>query len=102
MTQISVTYLKTLKQKSMGLIGKKNPYAVYFSTRWGIHTFGVRFPIDILILDRDFRVVKATSHVPPNSIYVWNPKHYHVVELPEGEIQKQKITIEQKITLLYS
>jgi hypothetical protein len=43
----------------LGLMGNKKPGSVFFNTRFGIHTFGVRFPIDILILDKDNKVVSS-------------------------------------------
>ena len=80
-------------QKTIGLIGKKNPQAIFFKTRWGIHTFGVRFPIDIVILDMTNTVQKIKHSLKPNRIFLWNPKFYNVIELPEGTIEKEHIKI---------
>jgi uncharacterized membrane protein (UPF0127 family) len=32
---------------------------------YGIHTFGMRFPIDVLFLDKDLRVIRAVKALPP-------------------------------------
>jgi uncharacterized membrane protein (UPF0127 family) len=100
MITLQVKHLTTLKEKSIGLIGTKNIIPVYFQTRWGIHTFGVLSPIDIIILDANNTVVKLADNLKPNRIFIWHPKHYHVVELPSGEIKKKQITVGDKITLM--
>lgn len=81
---------QSLLQKSRGLIGKKKPEAITFQTRFGIHTFGVRFGIDVLILDSKYKVVVLKKSLNPNSLFLWNPKYSTVVELPEGSIEKSK------------
>jgi uncharacterized protein len=93
MVILKVKILQTELEKSIGLIGKNPVYPVFFTTRWGIHTFGVLFPIDVLILDDDNRVVDLRERLIPNRIFFWNPKYERVVELPEGIIAKEKILI---------
>jgi uncharacterized membrane protein (UPF0127 family) len=53
-----------------------------------IHTFGMGFPIDVLYLNREGRVVHVTSDMPPNRIgpFVWRARS--VVELPVGIIER--------------
>lgn len=88
--KLKVKKLNSLREKSIGLIGANPITPVFFTTRWGIHTFGVLFPIDVVILDNNFRVVQ-TKTVPPNCIFLWNPMHQGVLELPEGTILKRAI-----------
>ncbi len=76
--------------KSIGLIGKSEAKPLIFKTRWGIHTFGLSFPIDVLILDNKNTVVINKKRLSPNKIFLWNPKFDHVLELPEGTIVKTK------------
>ncbi len=99
MITLKVKLLKTDWEKSVGLIGAKKIYPVFFTTRWGIHTFGVLFPIDVLILDNDNRVVKLTKNLPPNRLFFWNPKYERVVELPTGTIEEKQITVGDNIVL---
>lgn len=91
---------KHIKNKHIGLMGAKKPYPVFFKTRFGIHTFFLKFPIDVLILDENNRVVKMAQNLKPNSIFVWNPKYSKVVELPAGAISKNKILVENEIKLI--
>lgn len=99
MVFLKVKTLKSLKDKSLGLIGKKYAYPVAFKTRFGIHTFGLKFPIDVLILNSKNRVVLAKKEMKPNRMFVWPLKYDTVVELPEGEIERLKINTGNHIVL---
>lgn len=100
MISLRVKYLKSLKETSLGLIGAKKAKPVMFLTRFGIHTFGLNFPIDVLILDANNTVVKITNNLKPNRIFVWNPKYNKVIELPSGEVEKLKIKMGNKIKIV--
>jgi len=76
-----------------GLIGEKNQKAIVFKTRFGIHTFLLRFPIDVIILDKNKKAVILKKELKPNSIFVWNIKYDTVVELPAKSIEKSKTEI---------
>ena len=99
MATLNVRLLKGFPDKSIGLLGSKKPYPVFFKTRFGIHTFGMKFPIDVLVLDADYKVVKLVEALQPNRIFLWSPRFDNVIELPQGEIQKHKIKTGDKITL---
>lgn len=96
---LKVKALRSFKEKSVGLIGEKNIYPVYFTTRWGIHTFGVLFPIDVIIMDTNNRVVKIVQNLKPNRMLLWNPKYKDIIELPKDTIKIKGIKIGEKITL---
>ncbi len=96
--KLKVTELKG-KNKAVGLISAKKAHPVFFKTHFGIHTFGLKFPIDILILDKNNSVVTMIENIKPNRIYFWNPKFKNVIELPEGEIKKNNIKLNSKVDL---
>jgi len=98
---LKVNQAKTLWQKVIGLIGSTKPYSLFFKTRWGIHTFGMRFPLDILILDERQCAVKLKESLKPNHVFFWNPRFNQVVELPENTIHKRKIQVGEKIKLQF-
>lgn len=100
MIKLKVTRLKSLKEKVVGLIGKKEIIPVMFETRWGIHTFGLKFPIDVLILDSQKKVVVLRESLKPNQIFLWNPHYKVVIEMPRGTIKKYKISKGLKIQLI--
>ncbi len=94
---LHVTFAKTLQEKSVGLIGKSKPYPLLFKTRFGIHTFGVRFPLDILILDKNFVVRVVRKSLKQGRLFFWNPFYDTVIELPIGTIKKNRIRVGNKI-----
>jgi uncharacterized protein len=93
MIKISVKEATSLREKIQGLIGKDKPQALLIKTHFGIHTFGVKFPIDVLILDNENKVMSIRKNMKPNRIFLWNPKYEKVIELPDGTIEKRKIKI---------
>lgn len=99
MVEIKLKILKGLKEKSLGLLFAKKASPVLIQTRFGIHTFGLKFPIDILILDSSNKVIKLKADLKPNRIFLWNPIYSKVIELPAGEIKKRNIKIGDKIEI---
>lgn len=97
-TRIKVKNL-TGFDKTRGLIGAKKAYPVFFQTHFGIHTFGLNFPIDVLILDRNNKIVKIVERLKPNRLFFWDLRFNNVVELPEKEIKKQGIKLKDIIKL---
>lgn len=52
-----------------------------------VHTFFMRFPIDLVYLSRDRRVRKVRGSVPPWRLSACLPAH-SVLELPAGTVEK--------------
>lgn len=100
MFEIKVKACKNLSQKIKGLIGAEKPYAVLINTRFGIHTFGVKFPIDVLVVDKDNQVVKVYENMRPNRLFFWNPIYNKVLELPLGKIKKNNIEIGTQLKII--
>ena len=97
MITLKVKKLTNTLQKISGLLGKSQPENIFFTTQWGIHTFGMKFPIDVIILNRENQVVRIKKNLQPNKIFLWNPQFDKIVELPEGTIKKEKIELGEKI-----
>lgn len=96
----------SLKVKQLGLLksiqGKilnEDDSLILFKTRWGIHTFGLRKPIDVIILDNDFAVRKLKMNLKPLRLFFWNPQYNIVIELPSGEIKRKNIRLGETITI---
>lgn len=49
-----------------------------------VHTFGMRFPLDLFFLDREGRVIAVRRRVPPRRI-VWKRGARSVLEIPSPE-----------------
>lgn len=99
MVRIKVSIAHTFWQKIKGLIGEKQVKPLLLQTRFGIHTFGVQLPIDILVLDKENRVVKCKVGLKPNRVFFWNPKHKRIIELASGFLDKNHIHIGDTIAL---
>lgn len=99
MVTLKVKQLNFL-ESIVGLIGVKKPYPVFFKTHFGIHTFGLSFPIDVLILNNQNRVVRLSENLAPNHIFIWPIVYNQVVELPENSITKTGIKIGDLVKLV--
>lgn len=88
---VELIELKSLREKTSGAIifSKK---ALILNTRFGIHSFFVKNPLDIIILDKGNKV-KLIKNLKPNRIFVWNPKFSKVLELPNGSVDNLKLNI---------
>lgn len=100
MIEIRARRLKTLLSKSIGLLGTSIPEVVYFTTHWGIHTFGMRYPIDVVILDKNNFVKALKENLKPNRFFFWSPIFQHVLELPLGYIKKHNLRLNSLIKLV--
>jgi uncharacterized protein len=49
-----------------------------------VHTFGMRFPLDLFLLDGERRVISVRRRVPPRRI-AWQPGARYVLEIPSPQ-----------------
>ena len=89
---LKVKIAKSLYDKMFGMILRRNRDGLIFKTRFGIHTFFMKKPIDLLISDNN-KKVRLIKKIMPNRIFIWNPKFDTVIELPEGSIKKLNIEV---------
>ncbi|MFH0867967.1 MAG: DUF192 domain-containing protein [Candidatus Woesearchaeota archaeon] len=64
-----------------------------------IHTFFMRFCIDVIFLDRNNRVVALTESLSPWRLFGSALKGRMVIELPSGTIAKAKTSINDTIEI---
>lgn len=64
--------------------------ALWLMPSKGIHTIGMKFPIDVIFLNKDYRVVGLTSGLAPYRISSVYLRSYSVLELPSGTIKKSQ------------
>jgi uncharacterized membrane protein (UPF0127 family) len=71
------------RQRKKGLLGRDNlepGHAFVIAPCQGVHTFGMRFPIDVIAVTRDGTVVKTRTNVRPNRIVLaWSA--FAIIEL---------------------
>lgn len=68
-----------------GLLGRNSlPEAsgIWLKPCKGVHTFGMKFTIDVVFLSTDHRVVAVYNNLPPNRITRIYSKAATVIELP--------------------
>jgi uncharacterized protein len=51
-----------------------------------VHTFFLRYPIDVVFAARDGRVVAIAEALPPWRMTSWHPTAWRAVELPAGTV----------------
>ena len=83
-------YAADFRTRLFGLIGKSfsaSMDGMVFDRCNGIHTFFMKYPIDVIFTDGKYRVLKTESAFP-----AWRPwlvcrNAYYVIELPAGTIE---------------
>ena|SRR5688572_12873741 len=82
----SVRRATTLWARLRGLIGRPRPpgEALLLEPAKQIHTWGMRYPIDVLFCDRRRRVVRVLRSVSPRRMTPFVPSARCVLELEAG------------------
>src|SRR5207249_6603147 len=89
---VADTHFTTLK----GLLGKKNLQSdegVWVIPSQGIHTIGVLFPIDVIYLDGNRKVIHLVEHLSLFRIAPLKPSCESVLELPARSIYTSQTQI---------
>lgn len=84
-----VTVANTFFARLRGLIGKLRLTAddgVWIIPSQGVHTLGVLFPLDIIYLDEDLKVIHTLEHFPTFRVGPLKSKAASVLELPAHAI----------------
>lgn len=95
--------LTSVFSKTMGLMFSKKisdiGFVFVFSKpkKIDLHMFFVFFPIDILFLDDNKKVIEIKENLKPFSIYVSKNKASYVIELPNNTIKESKTKVDDKI-----
>jgi len=66
----------------------------------GLHTFGMRFPIDVIFLNEDNKVIHTVRDLAPNRISRLQLRSRSILELPQGSIQKSATAVGDQIEIL--
>jgi uncharacterized membrane protein (UPF0127 family) len=68
--------------------------ALMLSPGGSIHTFGMRYPIDVAFLDRQLKILRLAPHLPPWRLCYAPRKTKHVVELRAGMVQALQLKVD--------
>jgi uncharacterized membrane protein (UPF0127 family) len=97
----SVELALTRAERRRGLLGRDGlepGHAMLIAPCSSIHTWFMRFPIDVIFVARDGRVVKTRAAIPPWRLAL-APGAYAVVELPAGAIAEALVSIGDRLEL---
>jgi uncharacterized protein len=100
-TQIVVA--DTSLSRLVGLAGKRRLGAgcgLLIKPSSGIHTFGMRFAIDVVALNRELKVVRIWRRLPPFRVTSVSLKTHNVLELPAGAIGDCRIEVGDQLEVL--
>jgi uncharacterized membrane protein (UPF0127 family) len=86
----------TYVQKARGLMfSKQKDLFFQFSKeeRVPLHMWFVFYPIDVVYLNKQKKVVEIKEHFKPFTMYFPKEKAQYVLELPAGTVKKSRIAI---------
>ncbi|MGE0821051.1 MAG: DUF192 domain-containing protein [Candidatus Binatia bacterium] len=66
----------------------------------GVHTIGMKFPIDVVFLDRNHRVIATICEMQPRRMSRIHFSAQSVLELPRGVIKKSSTTVGDQLEIL--
>jgi len=86
------SFANSVLKRMVGLLNRKalaTGEGLLIDRCYGIHTVGMRFPIDVVFLNQDLRVLRAVGALRP-----WRAcavrKAVYVLELPTGSIEQSR------------
>lgn len=65
----------------------------------GIHTIGMKFPIDVVFLDKNSVVLEAISGLAPYRITAVRLRGHSILELPKGTVQKSRTEVGDQLDI---
>ena len=101
----SVESAFSLADRMRGLLGRKTlpaGHALHIKPCGSIHTLGMQFTLDLIFLDRDYRVVNITCNVVPFRMVLGGKHAASVVELQSGWFDWNKLRIGDSLNIVDS
>ena len=85
-----VSWARSAAERSRGLLGRpalESGQALVLDRARQVHTFGMRYAIDVVFCDRDWKVVNVAREMKPMRVGRWVPRARYAIELPAGAAQ---------------
>jgi len=86
---------ETFFRRLLGLLGRR-PLAegegLWIAPCRGVHSYGMRHPVDVLFLDERGKVIGAYPCFSPKRLTRFFPKAKGALELPQGVLQRTDTT----------
>jgi hypothetical protein len=99
---LRVKVADTVRDRLIGLLGKKSlrpGSGVWIVPASSIHTFGMLFPIDVVLIDKNFKVVGLRELVRPFSLTRPNFRAESVIELPAHCIFRSRTEVGDQLLI---
>lgn len=93
-----------LKSRIVGLLGRSSlgkQRAMFLSPCSSIHTFFMKFSLDLVFLSRDLDVVKIVTNVAPGRIVLGGVGSWSVVEIESGWFPWHSLNIGDRVLLVH-
>ncbi len=94
---------KSFWGKLKGLLGRNNlptNQGILLVNCRQIHTLGMKFPLDVVVLDKNLRVLDFKGNFSRNRIGRYYQRGYYVVELPVNPRHQNLFTKNKKVRML--
>ncbi len=75
--------------RARGFLGRPRPdhgEGLLLNPCRAVHTFGMKYPLDIIFLDRQGRVVALYQRLAPRRVTGWHARAKYALEVPSGTI----------------
>lgn len=97
-------YCNNILSKAIGLMfSRKQDRALIFSfkneVKECLHMFFVFYPIDVIFLNKDRKVVEMKENFKPFTFYMPKKKARYIIELLSGSIKKSKTSLGDMINI---
>lgn len=94
-----VTWARHAWERMRGLIGRR-PLApgegLLLTPCAAVHTCLMRYPLDLVFLDRFGVIVKCLENVRPYR-FAWAPRARHTLELPAGSVRASGLAVGERL-----
>ena len=91
-----VVIANTWQMRTKGLIGRaklNSGKGLLIPNCKAIHTWFMKFPIDVVFLDKNYRVIKTVSGLKPFRLLFGGRRVQHTLELPSDTINSAQVRI---------
>ncbi|MDO8469527.1 MAG: DUF192 domain-containing protein [bacterium] len=90
----------TFGEKLVGLLHRTEARPLLLKTRFGIHTFGMKFPIDVVVFDQRGIIKMVQRSMRPGSFVFWKPTAAYALELPEWSVDASRTEVGDEVAVI--
>jgi len=89
----------TWRSRLTGVLGRDGIDGVLLiKPAFSVHTFGVKFPLDVAYCDGDFKVIDVVT-MKPNRVGMPRPRARCVFEAPKGSFERWGVSVGDQLEI---